>query len=161
MTKKPSFDYPQVLAWCEAHDQEPAEGWLCLLLDGSLSVDELRAAILEGRDPRTVQTDRLQTDRLVAEMAALPEYRGWGFSYMYPGFFCYIHPDHQLSVFFTPDWEGDETLPIQVQDNEGDCYEEYDERFPLPRDGRTGQQIFDLVRPTLDKLLALPQEASS
>lgn len=94
------------------------------------------------------------TDRLVSEMEALPPYNGWSFDYMFPGYFRYYHPDSERDVFFTPDWEGDETLPIQVQDDDGNCYEEYDERFPLPREGRTGQKIFEMVRPTLDKVLA-------
>jgi broad specificity phosphatase PhoE len=97
-----------------------------------------------------------ETARLVAEMEALPDYRGWYFSYEYPGYFCYVHPDNDFSVFFTPDWEGDETLPIEVQDDDGHCYEEHSNRLPLPRDGRTGQKIFEMVRPTLDKILEGP-----
>lgn len=94
-----------------------------------------------------------EADRLVAELEALPDYRGWGFSYEYPGYFCYSHPSLPYSVFFTPDWEGDETLPIEVQTNEGGYHEEHSDRVPLPREGRTGDKLLDLVRPTLDKLL--------
>jgi hypothetical protein len=96
-----------------------------------------------------------ETERLVAEMEALPEYRGWRFTYEYPGYFCYSHPDNSYSVFFTPDWEGDETLPIQVQVDDGRDCEEHSERLPLSREGRTGEKLFDLVRPTLDKLLGI------
>jgi hypothetical protein len=95
-----------------------------------------------------------ETARLVAEMEDLPEYRGWRFTYEYPGYFCYSHPDNGYSVFFTPDWEGDETLPIQVQIDDGRDWEEHGDRLSLPREGRTGQRIFELVRPTLGKLLA-------
>ena len=94
-----------------------------------------------------------ETARLVAEMEALPAYRGWGFTYEYPGYFCYSHPDNRYSVFFTPDWEGDETLPIEVQVNDGRTCEEHSDRLRLPREGRTGETIFALVRPALDKLL--------
>jgi hypothetical protein len=45
-------DFEQVSAWCEQHDQHPVEGWLCMLLDGTVTVAELRAAILEDRTPR-------------------------------------------------------------------------------------------------------------
>lgn len=103
----------------------------------------------------------VETARLVAEMEDLPDYRGWHFSYAYPGYFCYGHPDNDFWIFFTPDWEGDETLPIEVQDNDGNYYEECGDRLPLPRDGRTAQKIFEMVRPTLDKLLALPPRMSS
>ena len=41
--------------------------------------------------------------RLVAEMEALPDYRGWMFTYEYPGYFCYSHDDLPYSVLFTPD----------------------------------------------------------
>jgi hypothetical protein len=96
-----------------------------------------------------------ETDRLVAEMATLPEYRGWRFSYEYPGYFCYSHPDNAFSVFFTPDWEGAESLPIEVQVDDGRHCAEHSSLLPLPREDRTGQQIFGLVRPTLDKLATL------
>ena len=105
--------------------------------------------------------DEAETDRLVAEMAALPEYRGWRFSYEYPGFFCYSRPNNDYSVFFTPDWEGDETLPIEVQIDDGHVLSEHSTRLPLPRTGRTGQQIFELVRPALDKLLEVHVEVEA
>lgn len=107
----------------------------------------------EGAEPKHAET-------LVAEMEALPAYRGWGFTYEYPGYFCYSHDDLLFSVFFTPDWDGDETLGIQVQDSDGRCYDEHSSApAALPHEGRTGQKIFELVKPTLDKLLELvPQK---
>ena len=107
------------------------------------------------------EADADETDRLVAEMAALPEYRGWRFSYEYPGFFCYSRSDNDYSVFCTPDWEGDETLPIEVQVDDGHVLSEHNARLPLPHAGRTGQQIFELVRPTLDKLLEVHVEVET
>ena len=97
-----------------------------------------------------------ETARLVAEMEALSSYNGWRFSYEYPGYFCYSHPDLPYNVFFTPDWEGVETMPIEVQDDDGGHCEEHSSTLPLPRESRTGQQLLDLVRPTLDKLSKLP-----
>ena len=94
-----------------------------------------------------------ETDRLVAELGDLGPHDGWLFSYEYPGFFCYSRPDLPFNVFFTPDWQEAETLPIEVQDDEGYHHAEHSTTVPLPRSERTGQKIFDLVRPTLDKLI--------
>ena len=100
-----------------------------------------------------------KTDRLVAELDALGPYEGWRFSYEYPGYFCYSRPDLPFNVFFTPDWQDDGKLPIEVQDDEGGHCEEHSTTLPLPHEGRTGQQLLDLVRPTLDKLAKLPRDA--
>lgn len=91
--------------------------------------------------------------RLVDELEALPPYRGWLFSYEYPGYFCYSHDDLPYRIAFTPDWEGDEILPIEVTDNDGGCYEEHCTVLPLPRSGRTGALIAQMLRPTLDLLI--------
>lgn len=98
-----------------------------------------------------------KTDRLVTELHAISPYRGWHFSYEYPGYFCYRHTDNDYSVWCTPDWEEDEHLPVQVQLGDGTDCPEHSTGHPLPRDGRTGKQIFDLVRPTLDKLIEITQ----
>lgn len=94
-----------------------------------------------------------EIDRLVTELHALPPHRGWHFSYEYPGYFCLRHADSDHSVWFTPDWEEDDHLPVQVQVGDGRDCPEYSTSHPLPREGRTGRQIFDLVRPTLDAIL--------
>lgn len=96
-----------------------------------------------------------EADRLVAEMEALPPYRGWKFTYEYPGLFCYSHADNEYLVFFTPDYHGDAQLPIEVQDADGNYYEQHSAILLLPRSGRIGQKIFELVRPTLDALLTV------
>jgi len=96
-----------------------------------------------------------ETDRLVDELRQI-EHAGWRFTYEYPGYFCFTHEERGYLVMCTPDWEVDETLPIQVQDIYGRSYSEHDDELPLPASGRTGQQIFDLVRPTLDAVGALP-----
>jgi hypothetical protein len=95
----------------------------------------------------------VEIERLVAEMEILPAYRGWSFTYEYPGLFCYSHADRAHLVFFTPDYHGDDQLPIEVQDADGHFYEQHSSVLPLPREGRTAQKIFELVRPTLDALL--------
>jgi hypothetical protein len=93
---------------------------------------------------------KAETKRLVAELEALPDYQGWTFVYEYPGYFGYRRSP--FVVFFTPDWEGKWTLPIEVQDDEGNVYDAYSTRLPLPPARRTGRKLFNLVRPTLDKL---------
>jgi hypothetical protein len=109
------------------------------------------------KDPLPVGPVDPEGDRLVTELNELGPYDGWRFSYEYPGYFCYSHPDLPYNVFFTPDWSGVETLPIEVQDDEGRHCEEHSATLPLPREGRTGRQLLDLVRPTLDKLAKLPR----
>lgn len=60
---KPKFPtFKQVCAWCKDHNSDPrwkplesfmaAEGWLAYLLDGTYSLDEMRAAVLEDRRPQ-------------------------------------------------------------------------------------------------------------
>jgi hypothetical protein len=90
-----------------------------------------------------------ETDRLVFELLDIGQYRGWRFTYEYPGYFCYSHPRGRYSVFFTPDHGEDGTMPIEVQDARGQCIS--CDVLPLPHTERTGQKLLDLVRPTLDK----------
>ncbi len=40
-----------VHAWAERHDSKSAEGWLFLVLNGDVSIEEMRAAICEDRAP--------------------------------------------------------------------------------------------------------------
>jgi hypothetical protein len=90
-----------------------------------------------------------EIEQLLAEMEALPSYCGWQFTYEYPGFFCYSHPSSPASVCFTPDWDRDGEVQIEVQTLDG--------RFlggaliPWPHEGRTAQKLFDLVKPYLDE----------
>jgi hypothetical protein len=112
------------------------------------------AEILNARQSAEKEGLRLriteETDRLVFELLDLGQYRGWRFSYEYPGLFCYSHPGCDRRVFFTPDWSEDGEMPIEVQDDEGTCVDF--SAISLPLEGRTGQKLFDLVRPTLDKI---------
>ena len=93
-----------------------------------------------------------ETERLVAELEALPDYQGWWFAYEYPGYFCYRHPNLPFRVAFTPDWSEDGMVDVQVDDHVGTFYEEHSCDLPFPQGARTGQALLDLVRPTLDKL---------
>jgi len=78
-------------------------------------------------------------ERLVAEMAALPSYRGWTFTHT-PAGYSFSHPELPYTVFFSPYWDGfftpswelAEGLRIRVQTSEGDFAEEYSALLPLP-----------------------------
>lgn len=97
-------------------------------------------------------------EALILAMEALPAYRNWLFLCEFPGLFCFRHPDNRFSVFCTPDWGADETLPIHVHLDDGTLLEDegLNQQLPLPREGRTAEKILELVRPTLDKLLTMP-----
>ena len=167
MPRSPSLD--QVLAWCEEHDQHPAEGWLLLLLHGTLSVVELRAAILEKRSPRVESANeaRSRTDeKLWAEHLALLRAHLETCDRLYKLELADIDrrikaeedriaaeekaETDRLSVFFTPDWSRDGELQVEVQTEDGECLDCWG--LPLPPEGRTGEKISAMVRPTLDKL---------
>lgn len=80
-------------------------------------------------------------------------YKGWEFSYEYPGLFRYSRSGTPFLVFFTPDWDRPGTVPIQVQDSEGSYYEEHSGEVALPLERLTGKLLQRLVRPTLDALV--------
>jgi hypothetical protein len=46
----PVLTFEQVIAWCADHDGLPAEGWLTHVLNGELTLAQLRAVILAGGD---------------------------------------------------------------------------------------------------------------
>lgn len=99
-----------------------------------------------------------ETKRLRTELEALPDYQGWTFTYDYPGYFSYRRG--AFAVNFTPDWEDDKTLPIEVQDDAGQLYDEYSRQLPLPRAGRTGRKLFRLVKPTLDAVSKISEPST-
>jgi hypothetical protein len=47
----PAIDLDTVHAWCEEYDGRPAEGWLLAVLNGDITIAEMRAAIIERRAP--------------------------------------------------------------------------------------------------------------
>jgi hypothetical protein len=74
----------------------------------------------------------------------------WEFDYEYPGFFVYYHTKKKdLSIYFTPDWEGDEdkdTIAIQVT-KDGEVLE----TARIPFKNRTPRNLFNAVVPWLEK----------
>jgi hypothetical protein len=142
---------PQVIK-LTAHEGTRAAPLIPEIVVDDEDVAEIERLVAEERQRRA------EIDRLVAEMSALPVYQGWSFTYEYPGYFCYSHPESPYSVFCTPDFSDLETVTIQTQDDEGSFYEEFSSDPKFSREGRTGEKIFELVRPTLDRILALPPE---
>lgn len=154
--KSPTLD--QVLAWCQEHDMHPAEGWLVSLLDGSISLVEMRAAILEDRDVNMPPDDHAQ---LAAELDKLPDYRGWSFgieddegmsvSLDCAGRFVWRHPELDERIYCMPNRDRHE-VDIEVYPPDGSGYSEGGVRpFPI----RTAAALFEIVRPWLDELAPL------
>ncbi len=76
------------------------------------------------------------------------KYGPWVFEYIYDGYFCYHHKkDRGLDIFFTPGFEGPDSVAIQVQrDGEG-TGDGSDVPFTIP----TAENLFIAVKPWLDK----------
>src|SRR5574342_571749 len=151
----PTFD--QICDWCEQHDSHPTEGWLLALLDGSYSVDEMRAAVLAGRAPESATTIDASTKALVAEVLRLPEYRGWSVtreddrSRDMEERLVWRHDDRDEKIWFDVERKSRDqaALWINVDDPNDDPYH--------PRGGyellaeHTAQAVFAALKPLLDE----------
>lgn len=86
----------------------------------------------------------------------LPKHHGWIPSFEYPGQIHYTHPEIDVFVVCTSDWEGDiDTLDVQIQNADGSFVEDIiGDTLRWPRKGRTSEAMFDLLRPILDEILA-------
>ena len=93
-------------------------------------------------------TTSLVTDREL--QAALPEYNGWRATYEYPGFVNYAHPDSDVMVCASSDFNGAAKLDIQIQTTDGRSFDD-GENDPWPHEGRTAKKLFARLRPYLDK----------
>jgi len=80
----------------------------------------------------------------------LPEHNGWRATYEYPGFVNYAHPDSDVMVCASSDFNGDGKLDIQIQTTDGHSFDD-GENASWPHEGRTADKLFALVRPYLDK----------
>jgi hypothetical protein len=43
-------------------------------------------------------------------------YKGWKFDFAYPGYFSYYHPEIPYSVYFTPGFDREGEVSIQISD---------------------------------------------
>ena len=84
--------------------------------------------------------------------AALPEYDGWCSTYVYPGFIGYVHPDSDVMVCASSDFNDDDDahLDIQIQVSNGLIMND-GENAPWPHEGRSAEKMFARIRPYLDK----------
>lgn len=80
----------------------------------------------------------------------LPKYNGWRAAYEYPGYIHYSHPDGDVVVCATSDFNGDGKLDIQIQTAAGHSFDD-GENNPWPHEGRTAEKMFARIRPYLDK----------
>jgi hypothetical protein len=94
------------------------------------------------------------------DIEELPDYNGWWFSYEFPGYFRFSRTDSPISVWATPDFEGEERINIQVEWT-GDA--DYDENPPsdpvFPYAGRTAERYMALMRPILDHYQPIAADA--
>lgn len=151
----PTFD--QVHAWCDQYDNHPTEGWLLALLDGSYTVDELRAAILADRAPELAATLKSTTKSLTEAVLALPDYRGWSVSRAddyergMDERFVWRNDDRDEKIWFDILQKSKEqiALTINVDDPGDDPYR--------PRGGyeqlteQTAAAVFAVFKPILDE----------
>ena len=82
--------------------------------------------------------------------AALPEHNGWRAAYEYPGYIHYSHPESDVIVCASSDFNGDGKLDIQIQTTDGRSFDD-GENEPWPHEGRTAEKMFARIRPYLDK----------
>jgi hypothetical protein len=152
--KVPTFD--QVFAWCSESEQQPTgpTGWLTALLNGSVSLVEMRAAILERRAVNMPPDDHAQ---LAADLNKLPDSRGWYFgiededglsvSLDCAGRFVWRHPELDERVYCHPNRDRHE-LDVEVYPADGSghtvggCV-----AFPV----RTAAALFESIRKWLDE----------
>jgi hypothetical protein len=90
--------------------------------------------------PQRIEEKGARDKRLAAEMAQrFPTHGAWSFDYMYPGLFTYTRDN--ATLFFTPDYDDDGKLSLQVADDEGASIEawelpgwptEAEETYPVP-----------------------------
>lgn len=85
-------------------------------------------------------------------------YKGWVFAWEHPGVFVYYQMGGDLSVYFTPDFDDEGVVPIQVNDNEGHVLKDENVPYEHPTHNGAPHQIieayhlFKIVRPHLERL---------
>jgi len=85
-------------------------------------------------------------------------YKGWVFAYEHPGVFVYYQMGGDFSVYFTPDFDKEGVVPIQVNDNEGHTLKEEDvpyqhpEHNGVPYEQIEAYSLFKIIRPHLERL---------
>ncbi|HSX23017.1 MAG TPA: hypothetical protein VLE97_09610 [Gaiellaceae bacterium] len=161
----PTFD--QVYEWCEQHDSHPTEGWLLALLDGTYSVDELRAAILADRSPEEATTLAATTKSLANAVLDLPDYRGWSvnrqddYAREMDDRFVWKHDDRDEKIWFDIVQKSKEqiALSINVDDPNDDPYHPRGSYELLAE--HTAAAVFAALKPLLDEYSSDEDEAEA
>lgn len=121
-----SLDLDAVLGWCEERDGRPTEGWLLALLDGTIALDEFRAAVSEGRAPREVVASGPEKafsdlfDAMVAEDLTVTvgtDPRPWRiepFGWRTQGACTWLSPGGFVRASVTPYWEGAPSVAVEI-----------------------------------------------
>lgn len=137
-------------------DSQPDSPWtaFCELreLFGTMSLERRQAlydVVAKRRAAEPLVSNHAVSDHVLA--AALPEYKGWSATYEYPGFINYTHPDGDIAVCATSDFNGDGKLDIQIHTEDFSQSVNDGENKPWPHEGRTAAKMFDRLRPYLDK----------
>lgn len=91
----------------------------------------------------------LKKDPLLTEFETkYPAYNGFKFDYQYPGYYAYSNSDHSKTVYFTPDFNNEGIVDVQVSGATGDVLDTQDVPYQTPL---TADQLFAIVKPFLDK----------
>jgi hypothetical protein len=152
---KPNPFNGDVHAWCESHDQYAAEDWLYLVLDGTYTVDEMRAAVLADRAPEKASVLDDDDKRLTDEILGLPEYRGWYVSRDdnrdLVEKLVWKHDDYDTKIWFdlVRKDKGRVDLSIDVDDPNDDPYCPHGDYVTLPE--HTAAAVFAVCKPLLDE----------
>ena len=99
-----------------------------------------------------------EIDKLVQAFEEMYKYyKGWVFAYEHPGFFIYHQMGGDLSISFTPDWNEDGQVPIQVNNINGEAEQlaevpyEAPERNGISYGKAEAYTLFRIVRPYLER----------
>lgn len=70
--------------------------------------------------------DYWEINERLADEFSRPPYQTWGdwtFEFEYPGFFVFYHETLPYRVYFTPGWNRQNEVPIQIKNDAGDVLE--------------------------------------
>lgn len=102
--------------------------------------------------PRTSE-ERIAEERALVKVfeSQYETYNGWGFAFEHPGYFSYYQKTGDLTVLFTPDFNEQDVVDVQVASSDGDHFDGIGEGHPFKAD-RSAAALFNIVKPYLDRL---------
>lgn len=115
--------------------------------------DSLRTALPPQILNRRNEVNASDDDALINEFKSkYPTYNGWLFDYEYPGYFVFYSPDYSLNVYFTPDFNTDGTVDVQIMNSDGEFLDGEEIAYQAPL---TADQLMNIVKPFLDQNRAI------